>query len=81
MRKASRSTSAEGLEFETALANDARERRSRGAVHVFFAERDCRRVPGIGEEISATPVKSAVSSARAPWAAASPSVSPMPAVP
>ena len=60
VRKASQSSLAEGLEFETALANDCKKSvESRGAIHVFFAERDCRRVPGIGEEISATPVKSA----------------------
>ena len=60
VRKASQSTFAEGLEFETSLANDCKKSvESRGAIHVFFAERDCRRVPGIGDEISATPVKSA----------------------
>src|SRR6187397_1511007 len=60
VRKASQSTLAEGLEFETSLANDCKKSvESRGAIHVFFAERDCRRVPGIGDEISSTPVKSA----------------------
>ena len=37
-------------EFETSLAKDCKKSvESRGAIHVFFAERDCRRVPGIGE--------------------------------
>jgi 3-hydroxyacyl-CoA dehydrogenase len=60
VRKASRSTLAEGLEFETELVNECKTSvESRGAVHVFFAERESRRVPGIGEDIRATPVKSA----------------------
>jgi 3-hydroxyacyl-CoA dehydrogenase len=60
VRKASQTSFAEGLEFETALVNECKKTvESRGAVHVFFAERDCRRVPGIGDEISAAPVRSA----------------------
>ena len=60
VRKASQSSFAEGLEFETALVNECKKSvESRGAVHVFFAERECRRVPGIGDEIRAAPVKSA----------------------
>ena len=60
VRKAARSTLSEGLEFETELANERKTSvESRGAIHVFFAERDSRRVPGIGDDIHATPVKSA----------------------
>jgi 3-hydroxyacyl-CoA dehydrogenase len=60
VRKASQSSLSEGLEFETALVNECKTSvESRGAVHVFFAERDSRRVPGIGEEVRAAPVKSA----------------------
>jgi 3-hydroxyacyl-CoA dehydrogenase len=60
VRKASRSSLHEGLEFETELVNDCKKSvESRGAVHVFFAERDSRRVPGLGEDIRAVPVKSA----------------------
>jgi 3-hydroxyacyl-CoA dehydrogenase len=60
VRKASRSTLAEGLEFETELVNECKKSvESRGAVHVFFAERESRRVPGIGDEIPATPIRSA----------------------
>ncbi len=60
VRKASQSSFAEGLEFETTLVNECKKSvESRGAVHVFFAERECRRVPGIGDEIRAAPVKSA----------------------
>jgi 3-hydroxyacyl-CoA dehydrogenase len=60
VRKGSRSSFAQGLESETELVNECKKSvESRGAVHVFFAERESRRVPGMGEEIKATPVKSA----------------------
>ena len=60
VRKAAQSTLSEGLEFETALANERKTSvESRGAIHVFFAERDSRRVPGIGDDVRAAPVKSA----------------------
>jgi 3-hydroxyacyl-CoA dehydrogenase len=60
VRKASHSSLAEGLEFETAVVNECKTSvESRGAVHVFFAERDSRRVPGLGDEFRAMPVKSA----------------------
>ena len=48
VRKAAHATLAEGLEYETALVNERKATsESRGAVHVFFAERDSRRVPGL----------------------------------
>jgi 3-hydroxyacyl-CoA dehydrogenase len=51
---------AKGLEYETELANIAKATiESKGAVHVFFAERECRRVPGLPADAAATPVKSA----------------------
>ena len=60
VRKAATASLAEGLEYETALANDRKASvESRGAIHVFFAERDSRRVPGIGEGTRALPIKSA----------------------
>jgi 3-hydroxyacyl-CoA dehydrogenase len=60
VRKASQSSLSEGLEYETALVNDCKASvESRGAVHVFFAERDSRRVPGLGDDVRASPVKSA----------------------
>jgi 3-hydroxyacyl-CoA dehydrogenase len=60
VRKAATSSLAEGLEYETALANDRKASvESRGAIHVFFAERDSRRVPGIGDDTRALPIKSA----------------------
>jgi 3-hydroxyacyl-CoA dehydrogenase len=60
VRKASQSSLSEGLEFETALVNECKTSvESRGAVHVFFAERDRRRVPGLGDETRAAQVKSA----------------------
>jgi len=41
---------ARGLEFETELVNGAKlTDESRGAVHLFFAERETRRVPGLPE--------------------------------
>jgi 3-hydroxyacyl-CoA dehydrogenase len=60
VRVASRTHLAEGLEYETARVNECKASdESRGAVHVFFAERDSRRVPGIGADVLATPVRSA----------------------
>ncbi|MES1263208.1 MAG: 3-hydroxyacyl-CoA dehydrogenase NAD-binding domain-containing protein [Peristeroidobacter soli] len=60
VRKSAHASLAEGLEFETALANDRKASvESRGAIHVFFAERDSRRVPGVGDETRALPIKSA----------------------
>jgi 3-hydroxyacyl-CoA dehydrogenase len=60
VRKSARSTLSEGLDFETALVNDCKTSvESRGAVHVFFAERESRRVPGLGDDIRAAPIKSA----------------------
>jgi 3-hydroxyacyl-CoA dehydrogenase len=48
-----------GLEHETELVNRAKATdESRGAVHVFFAERETRRVPGL-ESATPRPVKSA----------------------
>jgi 3-hydroxyacyl-CoA dehydrogenase len=60
VRVAARSALAEGLEYETARVNECKvSDESRGAVHVFFAERDSRRVPGLGDDVEATPVRSA----------------------
>jgi 3-hydroxyacyl-CoA dehydrogenase len=60
VRFASRNEFAEGLEYETERVNECKvSAESRGAVHVFFAERDSRRVPGLGDEVTPTPVRSA----------------------
>jgi 3-hydroxyacyl-CoA dehydrogenase len=60
VRQGARSSFAEGLELETALVNECKVSvESRGAVHVFFAERESRRVPGLADDIQAMPVKSA----------------------
>jgi len=60
VRKSAHSSLAEGLEFETELVNGCKTSdESRGAVHVFFAERDSRRVPGLSDDVRAAPVKSA----------------------
>jgi 3-hydroxyacyl-CoA dehydrogenase len=60
VRKASQSSLSEGLEFETALVNGCKTSvESRGAIHVFFAERESRRVLGLSDDVRAAPVKSA----------------------
>ncbi|HEY5806959.1 MAG TPA: 3-hydroxyacyl-CoA dehydrogenase NAD-binding domain-containing protein [Povalibacter sp.] len=60
VRQAAQSSFAEGLEYETARVNECkRSTESRGAVHVFFAERETRRVPGLGEDVQAAAIKSA----------------------
>jgi 3-hydroxyacyl-CoA dehydrogenase len=60
VRVASRTALAEGLEYETARVNECKvSNESRGAVHVFFAERDSRRVPGLGDDVVATPIRAA----------------------
>lgn len=60
VRASSRVGFAEGLELETTLVNECKQSvESRGAVHVFFAERECRRVPGLGDEVSPLVVRSA----------------------
>jgi 3-hydroxyacyl-CoA dehydrogenase len=51
---------AAGLEYETELVNQAKLTvESRGAVHVFFAERATRKVPGIPADTPSLPVKQA----------------------
>jgi 3-hydroxyacyl-CoA dehydrogenase len=58
--KASQSRLTEGLEYETTRVNECKlTDESRGAVHVFFAERDSRRVPGLSADVRATPIRSA----------------------
>ena len=60
VRKAAQSSLAEGLEFETSLVNERKTTvESRAAIHVFFAERDSRRVPGLGDDVRASQVESA----------------------
>ena len=51
---------AEGLEYETRRVNELKATaESRALVHVFFAERETRKVPGIGPEVKARPVRQA----------------------
>jgi 3-hydroxyacyl-CoA dehydrogenase len=60
VRKAAHSGFAEGLEYETTRVNECKlTAESRGAVHVFFAERDSRRVPGLSEDVVANTVEAA----------------------
>jgi 3-hydroxyacyl-CoA dehydrogenase len=49
---------AKGLEYETELVNGAKATtESKALVHVFFAERETRKVPGLPEGTKARPVK------------------------
>ena len=49
-----------GLEYETELVNGAKATvESKALVHVFFAERETRRVPGIPADVSPRPIKKA----------------------
>ena len=51
---------ADGLRYETEIVNQAKATvESKALVHVFFAERETRKVPGIGAEVQPRPVKSA----------------------
>jgi 3-hydroxyacyl-CoA dehydrogenase len=51
---------AQGLEYETELVNRAKATpESKALVHVFFAERETRRIPGLGPEVKARPVRKA----------------------
>lgn len=48
----------EGLEYETARVNECKDSlESKAAVHVFFAERETRRIPGLADSVEARPVK------------------------
>ncbi len=60
VRQAATLDFAAGLEYETARANECKATdESRGAVHVFFAERDSRQSPGLPEDSRAVPVRAA----------------------
>jgi 3-hydroxyacyl-CoA dehydrogenase len=60
VRMSAHSSLAEGLEYEATRVNECKQSdESRGAIHVFFAERDSRRVPGLAENELARPVRSA----------------------
>lgn len=51
---------AKGLEYETELVNGAKATiESKALVHVFFAERETRRIPGLGPEVKARPLAKA----------------------
>lgn len=50
----------QGLEYETKRVNECKDSvESKGAVHVFFAERETRRIPGLPDSVKARPIKSA----------------------
>jgi 3-hydroxyacyl-CoA dehydrogenase len=60
VRKGAAGSFAAGLEYETARVNECKTTdESRGAVHVFFAERDSRRIPGLPEDARPLPVRAA----------------------
>jgi 3-hydroxyacyl-CoA dehydrogenase len=49
-----------GLEYETELANLAKATtEAKALIHVFFAERETRKIPGIPGDVKARPVKQA----------------------
>jgi len=51
---------AEGLLYEEDLANDTKATlEAKALIHVFFAERETRKIPGLPADLKATPVKSA----------------------
>jgi 3-hydroxyacyl-CoA dehydrogenase len=51
---------AQGLEFETELAHRSKATpEAKALIHLFFAERETRRIPGIGAEVKPRPVRSA----------------------
>jgi 3-hydroxyacyl-CoA dehydrogenase len=50
----------QGLEYETKLVNEAKVTiESKAAVHVFFAERETRRIPGLPADVKARLVRKA----------------------
>jgi 3-hydroxyacyl-CoA dehydrogenase len=60
IRAAARLPLARGLEYETELANLAKATtEARALIHVFFAERETRKIPGIPVELKSRPVKQA----------------------
>jgi 3-hydroxyacyl-CoA dehydrogenase len=60
IRAAARLPLDRGLEYETELVNRAKATvESKALVHAFFAERETRKVPGIGPEVKARPVRKA----------------------
>ena len=71
----------QGLAFERAISDGSLGTpESKAMRHLFFAEREVADVPGItGSGQAARHRRAAASSARAPWAAASPWLSPTPA--
>jgi 3-hydroxyacyl-CoA dehydrogenase len=51
---------AQGLEYETRRVNECKQTvESRGAVHVFFAERETRRIPDLPADVKSRRIKSA----------------------
>ena len=51
---------AEGLLYEEDLANDTKATlEAKALIHVFFAERETRKIPGLPADLKAAPVKSA----------------------
>ncbi len=60
VQAAARMPLAQGLEYETQRVNECKGTlESKGAVHVFFAERETRRIPGLPDTIKARPIRSA----------------------
>jgi 3-hydroxyacyl-CoA dehydrogenase len=50
----------QGLEYETKRVNECKDSvESKGAVHVFFSERETRRIPGLPDSVKPRSIKSA----------------------
>ncbi|MDY6947108.1 MAG: 3-hydroxyacyl-CoA dehydrogenase NAD-binding domain-containing protein [Pseudomonadota bacterium] len=50
----------QGLGYETERVNECKDSvESKGAVHVFFAERETRRIPGLADGIQPRPIRAA----------------------
>jgi 3-hydroxyacyl-CoA dehydrogenase len=60
VQAASRLSFQQGLQYETQRVNECKQSaESKGAVHVFFAERETRRIPELPDSVEARPIESA----------------------
>jgi 3-hydroxyacyl-CoA dehydrogenase len=60
VRASTQMSFAAGLEYETQRVNECKQSaESKGAIHVFFAEREARRIPGLPEDVQPRPIAEA----------------------
>ena len=70
----------EGIAYERSLSIEVEKAvEGRAFRHLFFGERELRKIPGIGADVKAARSSGSASSAPARWAAASRCASPTPA--